>query len=179
MFYKINDTADQRTSITVTDIGDYDLKATLECGQCFRYELICDDGGYREYMTVVKDKIITVGQRTVGELIFYDSSEEDFIETIVPYFDLNTDYGMIKNDIIARTDSDWLKRAAECASGIRILKQDPWETVFSFIISQNNNIPRIKKIIRKISAEYGVNISLQNKKRAVFRKIGTKRRRKR
>ena len=162
MFYKINDATDKRKSITVTDIGDYDLKATFECGQCFRYELICDEDGYKEYMIVVKDKIITVGQRTVGELVFYDVTENDFLETVVPYFDLETDYGMIKDDIVKRTDSDWLKRAAECASGIRILKQDPWETVFSFIISQNNNIPRIRKIIRKISAEYGVNITLQS-----------------
>ena len=89
-------------------------------------------------------------------------SEKTFLEVCVPYFSLNTDYEKIRADITERTDSEWLCKAAECARGIVILAQDPWETLLSFIISQNNNIPRIRKIIKRISAEYGVNISLQN-----------------
>ena len=162
MFYKTEKHSDGYQIITVGGLGYYSLRDTFECGQCFRYELIKDEDGYIEYMTVTQDMIIRVGQKNAGELIFYDISEEDFLKVAVSYFSLETDYEKIRADIVARTDSEWLKNAAECAKGIAILKQDPWETVFSFIISQNNNIPRIRKIIKKISAEYGVNICLQN-----------------
>ena len=163
MFYKKENDGDKREIISVTDIGRYNLKDTFECGQCFRYEVISEDENYVEYMTVVGEKIITVGQRKEGELLFYGVSEEDFLSVCVPYFSLDTDYEKILEDVVSHTDSDFLKAAAECAHGIAILKQDPWETLFSFIISQNNNIPRIRKMIKKISAAYGVNLSLQNK----------------
>ena len=162
MFYKIEDDGRGGSVITVTELGDYDLRDTLECGQCFRYELICDSDGYVEYMTVVGEEIIKVGQRVAGELIFKDVSEKVFRDVCIPYFALLTDYDEIRRDVISHTDSEWLKGAAECARGIRILAQDPWEALFSFIVSQNNNIPRIRKIIRRLSAEYGVNICLQN-----------------
>ncbi len=162
MFYKIENFSG-KNSIIVTDIGDYSLKDTLECGQCFRYEEVFSEDGYTEYMTVACDKVITVGQKTHGELIFPEISEADFLKVCVPYFSLDTDYEKIRKDIIKRTNSAWLTEAAECAKGIAILSQDPWETLFSFIISQNNNIPRIRKIIKRLAIEYGVNISLQNK----------------
>ena len=161
MFYERITMADGREAIRVGELGSYSLKDTFECGQCFRYELIREDSDYVEYMTVIGEKIITVAQRTAGELFFIGISEEDFLSVAVPYFTLETDYAKIKQDIIARTDSEWLKSAADAACGIAILKQDPWETLFSFIISQNNNIPRIRKIIRKLASEYGVNICLQ------------------
>lgn len=162
MFYKCGISPDGRNYIRVSDLGQYSLTDTLECGQCFRHELIRSEGGYTEYMTVIGDTLVFVGQRDIGELIFYDIDEDRFNEVIRPYFTLDTDYGKIRDDITARTDSEWLKRAAGCGGGIAILKQDAWETLISFIISQNNNIPRIKKIIRKISGEYGANICLQN-----------------
>lgn len=163
MFYeriKLNDGAE---AIAVSGLGSYSLKDTFECGQCFRYEVIKEDGEYIEYMTVTGDKIIRVGQHIPGELLFFDMSDEEFSEIAIPYFSLETDYEKIRADIISRTDSDWLKRAADSAKGIAILKQDAWETLFSFIISQNNNIPRIRKIIKKICSEYGVNICMHNR----------------
>ncbi len=162
MFYeriKLNDGAE---AISVSGLGSYSLKDTFECGQCFRYEVIKEDGEYIEYMTVTGDKIIRVGQHIPGELLFFDMTDKEFSEIAIPYFSLQTDYEKIRADIISRTDSDWLKRASDSAKGIAILKQDAWETLFSFIISQNNNIPRIRKIIRKICSEYGVNICVQN-----------------
>ena len=174
MFYKITNISDGIGDIEVSGLGFYDLRDTFECGQCFRHELICDENGYVEYMTVVGDKIIKVGQKNKGELIFYSLSEENFLNVAVPYFSLETDYGLIYSDIVKRTDSEWLKKAAESARGIAILKQDPWETIFSFIISQNNNIPRIKKIIKRLAAEYGVNICLQsNTQKCPLNKINT------
>ncbi len=162
MFYKIDTDESGRNRITVRDLGDYDLKDTLECGQCFRYERIKEDNNYVEYMTVVGEEIIRVGQKERGELIFYGIDEKTFKFICIPYFALETDYDEIRRDVIAHTNSEWLKKAAECAGGIRILLQDTWEALFSFIISQNNNIPRIRKIIRRLCAEYGVNICLQN-----------------
>ena len=162
MFYEIHKDGKEKQRIFVYGLGFYDLRDTFECGQCFRHECISHEKDFIKYMTVVGNKIITVGQKNKGELIFYDISESDFLNVAVPYFSLETDYELIYSDIVKKTDSEWLKKAAESARGIAILKQDPWETVFSFIISQNNNIPRIRKIIKKLCAEYGVNICLQN-----------------
>ena len=161
MFVKKREKLMGRDALFISNLGAYSLVDTLECGQAFRYELIRRDEGYVEYMTVVGEEIVTVGQRTAGELIFYGISDEVFDSVVRPYFALDTDYGAIRASISRRTDSDWLRRAAESAKGVVILKQDEWEALFSFIISQNNNIPRIRKIIRQLSAEYGVNICLQ------------------
>ena len=161
MFYKREKVSENAEAIVVSELGFYSLYDTFECGQCFRYELICKEEAYVEYATVFGDLLVRVGQKKPGELIFYDVSDEEFENEIIPYFSLNTDYEKIREDIVKRTDSEWLKSAAEKAKGIAILKQDEWEALFSFIISQNNNIPRIRKIIREISAEYGVNISLR------------------
>lgn len=148
-------------AIVVTGIGDMSLTDTLECGQAFRYEKILSDADYVEYITVVGDVIIRVGQKTVGELIFFDVSDEEFETVVRPYFALDTDYVKIREDVCQSTDSEWLKSAADEARGIVILSQDPWEALFSFIISQNNNIPRIRKIIKMMCAEYGRNLAAE------------------
>ena len=70
MFSKKREIWDGRNALIVSDLGDYSLTDTLECGQAFRYELITSENGYVEYMTVVGDELITVGQRAAGELIF-------------------------------------------------------------------------------------------------------------
>jgi len=164
MFSKIRKTVFGRDALVISDLGDYSLPDTMECGQCFRYERIYNHEGLTEYRTVVGSHIINVGQRIRGELIFFNIEDRIFETVARPYFALDTDLGEIKRDIIAHTDSEWLTEAAEFSSGIAILKQEPWETLVSFIISQNNNIPRIRKIIREISAEYGVNLYLQQEK---------------
>ena len=155
-----------RDAYAVTASESYSLKDTLECGQCFRHELIKDGDGYVEYLIPVGNTLIDVAQAQRGELIFFGTTEEEIDTVIRPYFTLDRDYEEICAYITERTDSHWLKRAADAARGIAILKQDPWETLFSFIVSQNNNIPRIRKIIREISIAYGVNISLQNNAKA-------------
>ena len=161
MFVKNVEIIGGRSAIVASALGSYSLADTLECGQAFRYEKIREENGYVEYMTVVGEEILTVGQRKVGELIFYDISDDVFEHVAVRYFALDVDYEEIRRDIISRTDSEWLKTAAESSKGVVILKQDEWEAIFSFIVSQNNNIPRIRKIIRQLSAAYGVNICLQ------------------
>ena len=161
MFRKKNELY-RGVSVTVIDgLGCCDLTDTLECGQAFRYEETVREDGYVEYLTVAYGKIIKVGQRKRGELIFFDEWTEEYESVVSKYFRFDTDFEAIRRDIISRTDSDWLKRAAEEAKGIIILKQEPWETLFSFIVSQNNNIPRIRKIIRNICLNYGKNLSVE------------------
>lgn len=159
MFVKKQKDLNDKELISVTGVTPFSLSDTLECGQAFRYELTEKEDGYVEYMTVVGDKLIRVGQAEDGELVFLGISEDDFFGICVPYFSLDTDYGEIKLDIKEKNGPAKLSEAADAAEGIRILRQDPWETLFSFIISQNNNIPRIRKIIRTISAEYGKNLA--------------------
>lgn len=162
MFYKRIEDAEGRQGFSVYGLGRYSLKDTLECGQCFRYEHTLSHGDYTEYMTVVGDKLIRVGQSTPGEIIFPEITEEELISVAVPYFSLDTDCEEIKKDVLKNTDSEWLRSAAEAGEGIAILRQDAWEALFSFIISQNNNIPRIRKIIKKLSAAYGENLCEKN-----------------
>ena len=142
-------------------LGQLSLSDTLECGQAFRYELLSREEDYVEYLTVAYGKIIIVGQRIPGELIFFGSWDEEYEGAVSRYFAFDLDFEAIRRDVLSRTDSQWLKEAAECAKGVAILKQEPWETLFSFIISQNNNIPRIRKIIRSIAAEYGENLAVK------------------
>lgn len=162
MFQKNSGIFDDKEAIFVTGLGKYNLKDTMECGQCFRYEKIDRIDGYDEYMTVTGSALIRVVQRSEGELIFPEMSDEIFEKIARPYFRLDTDLDAVKNDIIKRTNSQWLMDAAEFASGIAILSQDPFEALISFIISQNNNIPRIRKIVREICAQYGTNLTLKN-----------------
>jgi N-glycosylase/DNA lyase len=173
MFDKKRASVGGRDALIIYGLEDYSLRDTMECGQCFRYMRLCpsEDGfesdfakenpGYTEYMTVAFGKLIFVGQRNDSELIFYGVTDEDFEKICVPYFALDTDYTAIREDIISRTDSQFLKNAAQAARGVRILRQEPWETVFSFIVSQNNNIPRIRKIIRAVCAAYGENLAVK------------------
>lgn len=161
MFSKKREIWEGRDALVISGLGDYSLRDTLECGQVFRYELIESREGWTEYMTVIGEELIFVGQRQAGELIFFDITDEVFDSVVVRYFALNVDYGKIREDVTKRCKSEWLARAAHSARGVVILKQDEWEALFSFIVSQNNNIPRIRKIIRELSAAYGVNICLQ------------------
>ena len=145
----------------VSGLGEYSLSDTLECGQCFRAVRLTpdEDSDYCEYLTVVDGELVFVAERERGELIFFTEADK-LSDRVISYFALDVDWSEIRKDIERRTDSEFLRSAAKAASGIRILRQSPWEALFSFIVSQNNNIPRIKKIIRSISAEYGENLAV-------------------
>jgi len=122
---------------------DINLLHTFDCGQCFRWNL--EENG--SYTGVVGDKVINLAEKDNQIITNIDS--ENFLNE---YLDLNRDYSKLKNklnkDIV-------LKKAILYGSGIRILKQEPFETLVSFIISANNNIPRIKKIIESMSYNFG------------------------
>ena len=160
MFSKKNELYRGRQATVICGLGNYSLRDTLECGQAFRYERIADEQDYVEYLTVAYGKIINVGQRQAGELIFFGEWSEEYEKIVTHYFALDVDYDEIRLDILSRTNSEWLTAAAESAKGVVILRQESWETLFSFIVSQNNNIPRIRKIIRSVCAEYGENLAV-------------------
>ena len=149
-----------RRVVVISGLGNLSLSDTLECGQAFRYERLPDASGITRSMTVAYGRLIFIGQREPGEIILFSEDEALLHEVVIPYFSLDTDYTAIRDEIISLTDSEWLKDAARSAEGIVILRQDAWEALFSFIISQNNNIPRIRKIIRRLSVEYGENLAL-------------------
>ena len=159
MFRKKYEVCRGKSATVISGLGECDLRDTFECGQAFRYEMTVNENGYVEYTANAKGRIINVGQRQRGELIFYGEWNEDYERAVSDYFAFDTDFEEIRRDVISRTDSEWLKEAAESAKGIIILRQEPWEALLSFIISQNNNIPRIRKIIKAISAEYGENLA--------------------
>lgn len=129
---------------------DFDLDETLDCGQAFRWLKV--PSKYKStYSGFFLDNPLTISYD--GEcFIFHDIDEDDFLTIWADYFDLLTDYGTIKSCL---SSDETLKKACEFAGGIRLLKQDKWECLCSFIISQNNNIPRIKGIISRLCEHYG------------------------
>ncbi len=129
---------------------DFSLDETLDCGQAFRWKKIQSEYDCT-YTGFFLNKKLTLSQKE-NSFIFHDTSESDFLNIWADYFDLNTDYGELKK-IFSRDET--LRKACGFAGGIRLLKQDSWECLISFIISQNNNIPRIKLIIDKLCSHYG------------------------
>jgi N-glycosylase/DNA lyase len=135
-------------AVKVQGIKDFYLPHIFECGQCFRWNEQ-EDGSY---IGAANGKILHIEQ-TEDEVIFKNSSIEDFNEIWIDYFDLNRDYGEIKK-VLSREDPI-LKEAIKYSWGIRILKQDVWETLISFVISANRGIAMIKKSIELLCQEYG------------------------
>ena len=134
--------------IVLTDYDSFVISQTLECGQCFRFEMIDDEN----YVVIAFDRVLNIYQNG-EEIVFADTTEDDFNNIWRNYFDLDRDYMGIKLKI--SENDEVLKKAVEYAPGIRILNQDRFECLISFIISQNNRIPMIKKVIENISAKYG------------------------
>ena len=128
----------------------------FECGQCFRWEKE-EDGSYTG---IFGNNVLNV-KKEDRNIIFEGICECDIEKTCRDYFDLDTDYEEIKRKL--SSIDDFLKTSIEYGSGIRILNQDLWETIISFIISANNNIPRIKGIINRISKKYGNRITYKEK----------------
>lgn len=128
----------------------------FECGQCFRWNKE-EDGSYTG---VIKNGVINV-KKLGNDVNFTGVCDENIKQICEEYFNLQTNYEAIKEKL-SNTDR-YLKNSIEYGNGIRILKQDLWETLLSFIISANNNIPRIKTIIERIAKKYGNRIEYRNK----------------
>lgn len=131
-------------------IRDFDLDHIFDCGQCFRWEKN-DDGSYSG---IAFGRVARIDYEADKELLTIHGSDEDDFENIWKhYLDLDRDYGQIKKALGEKDPV--IREAIEFGHGIRILNQEKWETLLSFIISQNNNIPRIKKCINSLAETLG------------------------
>ena len=139
----------------------FELKDIFECGQCFRWYEQND----KSYIGVIKNGVLSV-KKDDEKIIFCGMLNGNIKNIVEEYFDLNRDYEKIKKQL--ENIDEYLKTSIEYGKGIRILNQDLWETTISFIISANNNIPRIKGIIEKIAKKYGNEIEWNGKKYYTF-----------
>ena len=132
-----------------------ELKDIFECGQCFRWNK--QNNG--KYIGIFKNNVLEVYEEN-NKIIFEGICDRNIKEIVEDYFDLKRDYNKIKEKLSCIDES--MKNSIEYGKGIRILNQDLWETIISFIISANNNIPRIKGIIERLSEKYGRKIEYKD-----------------
>lgn len=142
---------EENNTVILEGVADFNPKHIFECGQCFRWHKEADNS----YTGVAKGRVINVSQK--DNKIYLDNTNlKDFEEIWYNYFDLGTNYTDIKNTL--KNMDEHLNKASEFGYGIRILKQDGWEMLISFIISSNNRIPMIQKAIENLSRNYGTYI---------------------
>lgn len=151
----------QEQKYILENVKSFEPKHIFECGQCFRW----DEEPDGSYTGIVKDNVINV--KKVDNTVYFTSLGADNLKNLVDdYFDLGRDYEKIK-ETLSEID-EYLENSIRYGNGIRILNQDLWETIISFIISANNNIPRIKGIINRISQKYGNKIEWNGKEYYTF-----------
>lgn len=137
----------KQNEIFIYDLNDFNIKQILECGQIFRYQ-IKEDKAY----VFSKDKKAEI--LTYQNLVVIKTNDVDYFEN---FFDLKTDYSKIKNQL---KKDKFLSNAVDYGYGIRILKNDVFEMIVSFIISANNNIKRIQKSIEYLCENFGSNMGV-------------------
>ena len=134
-------------------LEDFDIHQIAASGQCFRLRPLSED----TYSLIASGRYLEIRQEEVldedGARVSFSCTEEEFEEIWEDYFDLSTDYGRMKRAIDPK--DFYLQEAARTGAGIRILRQELWETIITFIISQQNNIPRIQKCVDAICREFG------------------------
>ena len=136
--------------IKVNDVQNFNLRDIFECGQCFRW----NETDEKTYIGIAFGKVIEV-KLIEKDLYIYNATKEEVENIWIDYFDLTRDYGIIKEEL---SKDPLLAEAIEFGEGIRLLKQDPFELIISFIISANNRIPMIKRAIDRISQRWGEKI---------------------
>ena len=145
----------QKGIIEIENVADFHPVHTFLCGQCFRW-VENEDGSFDG---VAYNKVINVSLKE-NSLVIKNTSEEDFNSIWRHYLDLDRDYAPIKKILSHDTN---LKKAIEYGYGIRILNQQPWECLVSFIISTQNQIPRIKKIVSSLSERFGQKLKIEDR----------------
>ncbi|MDD6572937.1 MAG: DNA glycosylase [Thermoflexaceae bacterium] len=142
---------EENGNVFLQEVQDFNIGQTLECGQCFHFKKIAEG----EYGISAYGRLLRVRQDSENpqSVILMDTTMEEYRNIWEDYFDFKRDYGAIKKALLAK-DSE-LKDAIDTMWGVHILNQDFFETLLSFILSQNKQIPHIKKIVEDISREYG------------------------
>ena len=151
----MNDIKFEKDKIYIKNVQNFDLTQTLDCGQAFRWSKdqnnVWHGIAYDKYIELYQDE---------NDIVINGCTEDDFKNIWQYYFDLDRDYDQIIKEISA---DEMIAKAAQYSSGIRLLNQEPWEALCSFIISQNNNIPRIKKIVDAMCQKYGHSVAYLDK----------------
>ena len=143
------------------NVESFNLQHIFDCGQCFRWNEN-EDGSYTG---VVKENVINI--KMVNKDVYVRSIGNDNLKELFKYyFDMDRDYEQIKKSL--RKIDEHMEKSIMYGDGIRLLNQDLWETIISFIISANNNIPRIKGIIERISKRYGNKIEWNDEEYYTF-----------
>ena len=138
----------KNNNVYIKGIEEFDLPHTLDCGQAFRWKV--DENGL--WNGVAYGKQLTLEKLENGTVVLYNTNKEDYENIWKDYFDFDRNYSEIVKIL---SQNETLKKACEYSYGIRILNQEPFETLCSFIISQNNNIKRIKGIIERLCENFG------------------------
>ena len=146
----------QEQTYVIKNQDSFELKDIFDCGQCFRWNEEKDGS----YTGVFKENVLNV-KKEKNEITFKGIINGNIKEVVEDYFDLKRDYSKIKQEL--STIDENILNSVNYGKGIRILNQELIETILSFIISANNNIPRIKSIIERISGKYGKQIKWNNK----------------
>ncbi len=149
-----------KNSVILKNINHFSPKHTFLCGQCFRW----DEEPDGSFTGVAFSKVVNISAGE-NEIIIKNISLSEFESQWKYYLDLDTDYGLIKKEF--ENDAN-VKKAMEFGWGIRILNQEFFECLISFIISTQNTIPRIKKIVSKLSEMYGTKLEFEGKEYYAF-----------
>jgi N-glycosylase/DNA lyase len=141
--------------VIIKEVKNFELNHIFDCGQCFRWNR--QENG--NYIGVAFGRVIEVGKKG-KDIYIYNTSIEETEAIWIDYFDLKRDYSAIKDEL---SKDSYLKLSVEFGNGIRLLRQEPFEIIVSFIISANNRIPMIKKCINNISEKWGKKVKYKDK----------------
>lgn len=151
-----------QNGVILEEVQDFDAKHIFECGQCFRWERQQDGS----YTGIAFGRVLNVLSDTAaGTVALKNTNEDEFFKIWQHYFDLNRDYGAIKAEL---AQDPVLATAIQYGEGIRILNQDPWELLVSFLMSINKSIPLISQNIRDLSRMYGSPVYFEGRQYDTF-----------
>ena len=140
---------------------DINLYDTVTCGQCFRFKELEDNS----FIMILSDRVINIKQVN-NTLIIESNNEENLENIIIDYFDLDNNYNKINEEILKNDQT--LKNSIEISKGFKILNQNPFEMLISYIISQNNNVKRIMKSVELLSIQYGEKVTFKDEDYYLF-----------
>ncbi len=136
--------------IIFSNISDYDLNETFLCGQCFRWDKY--ENGFKGFIYDTLCYVYFENEDLVVKTLSKPLDMDSFAKKAEDYLAINVNYKELKEKF---SEDEIMKKAISYAPGIRVLNQEFFENLLTFIISQNNNIPRIKKIVDALSEKYG------------------------
>jgi N-glycosylase/DNA lyase len=144
---------EENNRVIIGEVSDFHLDHTFDNGQCFRWNREADGS----YTGVAFGRVVNIDYQG-NTIILNNATVQDFNDIWKNYLDLDRDYGAVKEHLSQKDAA--MEKAISYGGGMRVLQQEHWETLISFIISQNNNIPRIKKCVENLCTNYGIPLDL-------------------